>query len=54
MHWSLDQVRELEIDEWVELVSWLKEKKNSEEEGIDADDIVAAKQAADKKRDNGG
>lgn len=54
MHWSLDQLRDLNEDEWEVLIEWLKEKKTSEEEGIDADDIVAAKLAADKKRDDDG
>ncbi len=54
MGWSLDKLRDLSVDEWEVLIEWLKEKKHSEEEGIDADDIVAAKMAADKKRDDDG
>lgn len=53
MHWSLDELRDLTVDEWSELIEWLKTKKTEAEEGIDADDIVAAKMAAEAKRNDG-
>ena len=53
MHWSLDELRDISPDEWDELILWLKDRKDSEEEGINADDIVAAKIAADEAKRNG-
>lgn len=47
MHWSLDQVRELEEGEFTELCAWLRDRadKSANPDSMDMDAIVDAKKA---------
>lgn len=49
MQWSLDQVRNLTAAEYAELIAYLKERANADEESIDADELVEAKRRADER-----
>lgn len=53
MHWSLDQLRDLDINDFDELVAWLKdrsERSKSDDEGaIDMDELIAAKKAKEDR-----
>jgi hypothetical protein len=50
MHWSLAEVREMDSEEYVELLAWARDKnKDSDPDSVDADAIVEARQAKDKK-----
>lgn len=52
MSWSLDQVRDLDEDEYVELLAWAQERSQRDEDGsMDADVIVEAKNRADRHTD---
>jgi hypothetical protein len=52
MSWSLDQVRDLDEDEYVELLAWAQERSQRDEDGsMDADVIVEAKNRADRQTD---
>lgn len=52
MHWTLDQVRDLDEDEYTELVAWLNDRAERAEHGesTDADALVQAMRARDAKR----
>lgn len=46
MHWSLDQLRDLDADEYDELLQWAQDK-GKPSDSMDADDIVAARRNKD-------
>ena len=49
MHWSLDQLRQLNEDEYAALIEWARERADrmSGEEGIDVDKLIEANKAKD-------
>ena len=49
MHWSLDQVRSLTAQEYAELITYLRERAETDDESIDADALVEAKRRADER-----
>lgn len=53
MHWSLDQLRELDQHEYDELLAWAQTKgEASDPDSIDADAIVEARAAKDAKTED--
>lgn len=44
MHWSLEQVRELDIDDYAELLEWAQDK-SKDPDSMDMDEVIAAKKA---------
>lgn len=50
MHWSLRDLRDMAFDEYTELLSWAQDKsKDSDPDSTDADAIVEARQAKERK-----
>lgn len=50
MHWSLDQLRDLDADEYDELIAWAEdrsERSKGEDGSVDMDAVIAAKKARD-------
>ena len=50
MHWPLDQVRDLNEDEYDEVIAWAKdraERSKGEDGSIDVDKLVDASKAKD-------
>jgi len=45
MGWTLDQVRDLDFDEWTALVAWVEQKANRQTDSMDADELVKAMDA---------
>ena len=52
MHWTLDQVRDLDEDEYSELIAWLNERADRAEHGesTDADALVEAMRNRDARQ----
>jgi hypothetical protein len=46
MHWSLDQVRALDADEFDELIAWAQEKGEDKDGSMDMDKVIEAKNRA--------
>jgi hypothetical protein len=44
MHWSLEQVRDLDVEEYRELLTWAQDK-GKDPDSVDMDEVVAAKNA---------
>ncbi len=47
MHWSLAELREMDVEDYGELLQWAQDK-GKEPDSMDADQVVAAKKAKDK------
>ena len=50
MHWSLAQLREMEMDEYSELLEWAQDK-GKDPDSMDMDQVIAAKHAKGEKGD---
>ena len=47
MHWTLEELREIDSDEYSELLAWAQDK-GKDPDSMDADEIVAAKKAKEE------
>ena len=47
MHWTLEELREIDSDEYSELLKWAQDK-GKDPDSMDADQIVAAKKAKEE------
>ena len=45
MHWSLAELREMDLDEYGELLEWAKTRNDKDPESMDIDEVIEAKKA---------
>lgn len=54
MGWTLDQVRDMDADDYEDLVAWIKdrnEKRDRDPESMDMDQVIEAKRVKDAQPD---
>lgn len=45
MHWSLGQLRDLDVDEYAELIEWAQARNQKDPDSMDMDAVIDAKKA---------
>ena len=49
MHWTLDQVRDLDADEYEELIEWAQKRSDdTDKDSMDMDAVIEAKRRKDE------
>lgn len=51
MHWSLDQVRNMTVDDFNEVIAWLKDlaDRDADGESMDVDALIEAKRERERR-----
>ncbi len=51
MHWSLADLREMDVEDYGELLEWAKDK-GKDPDSMDMDDVIKAKKAKEQAKED--